>query len=148
MYLTEFVYNNNYHLAIHMAPIEALYSRRFKSPVLWDEASKKQVLGVDILEYDAEHVQQIRKILLIAQSRQKSYADRRRHDLEFNVGDHVFLRVSLMKRVVQFGWKGKLTPHYVGLFQVLEKIGVVVYRLALPPRLSHVSNVFHMTPLT
>ena len=85
--------------------------------------------------------------MLTAQSRQKSYADTRRRDLKFEVGDKVFLKVSPMKGVMRFGKKGKLSPRFVGPFEVLERIGVVAYRLALPPSLSAVHNVFHVSML-
>ncbi|KAL5537439.1 hypothetical protein UlMin_045822 [Ulmus minor] len=82
-----------------------------------------------------------------AQSRQKSYADKRRRPLEFLVGDSVFLKVAPMKGVMRFGKKGKLSPRYIGPFEILERIGKVAYRLALPPELSPVHNVFHVSML-
>ena len=85
--------------------------------------------------------------MLTAQSRQKSYADPKRRNVEFQVGDYVFLRVSPWKGVRRFGKKGKLSPRYVGPFEILEKIGQVAYRLALPPALSAVHNVFHVSAL-
>ena len=85
--------------------------------------------------------------MLASQSRQKSYADPKRRNVEFQVGDYVFLRVSPWKRVRRFGKKGKLSPRFVGLFEILERIGQVAYRLALPPALSAVHNVFHVSAL-
>ena len=82
-----------------------------------------------------------------AQSRQKSYADRHRRALELQVGDHVFLKVSPFRGVRRFGVKGKLSPRYIGPFEVLERVGEVAYRLALPPQLSHVHNVFNISAL-
>ncbi|XP_042467297.1 uncharacterized protein LOC122050461 [Zingiber officinale] len=79
--------------------------------------------------------------------RQKSYADRRRRPLEFSVGDHVFLRVSPTKGVKRFGLRGKLAPRYIGPFEILERIGAVAYRLALPPSLLGVHDVFHVSML-
>ena len=83
----------------------------------------------------------------IAQSRQKSYADKRRKDLEFAIGNHVFLKVAPMKGVMRFGKKGKLSPRYVGPFEILERVGDKAYRVALPPSLSTVHNVFHVSML-
>ncbi|KAL5540026.1 hypothetical protein UlMin_046190 [Ulmus minor] len=83
----------------------------------------------------------------IAQSRQKSYADKRRRPLEFNKGDHVFLKVAPMKRVMRFGKKGKLSPRFIGPYEILERIGKTAYQLALPPSLSAVHNVFHVSML-
>ncbi|KAL5558049.1 hypothetical protein UlMin_034260 [Ulmus minor] len=82
-----------------------------------------------------------------AQSRQKSYADKRRRPLEFQVGEAVFLKVAPMKGVMRFGKKGKLNPRYIGPFEILERIGKVAYKLALPPNLSSVHNVFHVSML-
>ena len=82
-----------------------------------------------------------------AQSRQKSYADSRRRSLEFEVGDKVFLKVAPMKGVLRFGRKGKLSPRFIGPFEIFERIGPVAYRLALPPSLSTVHNVFHVSVL-
>ncbi|XP_050939305.1 uncharacterized protein LOC127148919 [Cucumis melo] len=80
-------------------------------------------------------------------SRQKSYADVRRKDLEFEVGDMVFLKVAPMKGVLRFAKKGKLSPRFVGPFEILERIGPVAYRLALPPSLAAVHDVFHISML-
>ena len=85
--------------------------------------------------------------LKTAQSRQKSYADTRRRPLEFEVGDYVFLKVSPSKGIMRFGKKGKLSPRYIGPFEILEKVRDMAYRLALPPQLSGVHNVFHVSML-
>ncbi|XP_017976429.1 PREDICTED: uncharacterized protein LOC108661944 [Theobroma cacao] len=82
-----------------------------------------------------------------AQSRQKSYVDNRRRDLEFQVQDHVFLKVSSTKGVMRFGKKGKLSPRYIGPFEILERVGVVAYRLAVQPDLSNIHPVFHVSML-
>ncbi|XP_073121354.1 uncharacterized protein [Henckelia pumila] len=82
-----------------------------------------------------------------AQSLQKSYADRRRRDLEFAVGDHVFFRVAPMKGVMRFGKRGKLSPRFIGPFEILERIGTLAYRVALPPSFAAVHNVFHVSML-
>ena len=82
-----------------------------------------------------------------AQSRQKSYIDKRRRPLEFQVRDSVFLKVAPIKGVMRFGKKGKLSPRFIGPFKILERIGKVAYKLALPPELSSVHNVFHISML-
>jgi hypothetical protein len=89
----------------------------------------------------------IKQRLAAAQSRQKSYADVRRRELEFEVGTKVFLKVAPMKGVMRFGRRGTLSPRYVGPFEILEKIGALAYRLALPPSLSGIHNVFHISML-
>ena len=89
----------------------------------------------------------IRERLRIAQSRQKSYADNRRRDLEFEIGDFVFLKVSPWKGVVRFRGKGKLAPRYIGPYQILDRIGAAAYRLSLPAELSRLHDVFHVSNL-
>ena len=81
------------------------------------------------------------------QSRQKSYADERRKNLEFDVGDMVFLKVAPMKGVLRFEMKGKLSSRFVGPFEILERIGPVAYSLALPPSFSAIHDVFHISML-
>ncbi|XP_030494773.2 uncharacterized protein LOC115710552 [Cannabis sativa] len=85
--------------------------------------------------------------MLASQSRQKSYADPKRRDITFQLGDHVFLRVSPMKGIRHFEKKGKLSPKFIGPFEILEKVGQVPYQLALPPSFSAVHNVFHVSML-
>ena len=87
------------------------------------------------------------KRLLTAQSRQNSYIDKRRRPLEFEAGDHVFLKVMFKRGVVRFGKRGKLSPRFIGPFEVFERVGAVAYRLALPPNLSGVHEVFHVSML-
>ena len=89
----------------------------------------------------------IRKRMKTAQDRQKSYADKRRTDLEFEVGDRVFLKVSPLRNVVCFGSAGKLAPRFVGPFPIIERIGTMAYRVELPERLAGVHNVFHVSQL-
>lgn len=83
----------------------------------------------------------------IAQNRQKSYEDNRGRDLDFQVGDHVFLKVFPFKGVMQFGKKGKLSPRFIGPFEILQKVGAVAYRLALPLNLDGMHDVSHVPML-
>jgi hypothetical protein len=92
-----------------------------------------------------EEVKQIHANILTAQSRQKSYNDKRRHPLEFEVGDHIYLQVSPMKGVRRFGIKGKLAPHYISLYPIIDKYGPLSYQVELPSKLSEVHNVFHVS---
>ena len=108
--LIEFAYNNSYHSSIRMAPHEALYGRRCRTPLCWDQVVDSSVVGTDIVEEANEKIRVIRQRLQTAQSRQKSYADRRCRELEFEVRDLVYLKVSPMKRVQRFGLKGSLVP--------------------------------------
>ena len=145
--LIEFSYNNSYQATIGMAPYEALYGRRCKSPVHWYETGESLVTAPDFVENTTEAVKKIQARIEIAQSRQKSYADKRRRPLEFEVGDFVFLKVAPFKGVIRFGKRGKLNPRYVGPYEILERVGKVAYRLALPPNLASVHNVFHVSML-
>ena len=108
---------------------------------------ESSITGPDLIRDTSEKVGMIRKCLLTAQSRQKSSADIRRRPLEFKAGDHVFLKVMPKKGVIRFGKGGKLSPRYIGPFEVLERLGTVVYRLALPPSLSSIHEVFHVSML-
>ena len=126
----EFAYNNSYHSNVKMAPYEALYGRKCRSPVCWDEVGERRILGLEIVQRTSEKIDVIRERLCAAQSRQKSYAVPRRREVEFEIGDMVFIRVAPMKGVMRFGKKGKLSPRYVGPFEILERVGFVAYRLA------------------
>ena len=141
--LVKFAYNNSYQASIHMAPYEALYGRSCRSPLCWTEMGGNSITGPNMIRDTSEKVSLIRQRLLTAQSRQKSYADVRRRPLEFEVGDHVFLKVTPKRGVVRFGKRGKLSPRFIGPFEILERIGTVAYRLALPPIISGVHEVFH-----
>jgi hypothetical protein len=94
-----------------------------------------------------EKVKQIQANILAAQSRQKSYTDKRCSPLEFEVGDHVYLRDSPMKGVLRFGIKGKLAPHYIGLYPIIDKYEPTSYQVELPAKLSRVHNVFRVSQL-
>ena len=114
--LIEFAYNNSYHASIQMAPYEALYGRPCRSPICWTDVGESSITGPDLIRDTSDKVGMIRKRLLTAQSRQKSYADVRRRLLEFKVGDHVFLKVMPKRGVIRFDKRGKLSPRYIGLF--------------------------------
>jgi len=145
--LVEFAYNNSYHSSIDMAPCEALYGRHCKTPVCWDEVGERKLSKIKLIDQTKEIVNRIREKLRATQDRQKSFANTRRRPLEFNVGDHVFLKVSPLKGSLRFGQKGKLTPRYIGPFEILQRVGPVAYQLALPPTLQGIHDVFHVTNL-
>jgi len=119
--LIEFANRNSYHSRIQMAPYEALYGCRCRSPVGWFEVSEAALIEPDSVHYAMEKVKLIVDRLKTAQSRQKSYADVRRRELEFQVDDWIFLKVSPMKGVMRFGKKGKHSPRYVGPYKILKK---------------------------
>ncbi|GJS35810.1 putative reverse transcriptase domain-containing protein [Tanacetum coccineum] len=112
-----------------------------------DFVGESQLIGPEIVQETTEKIVQIKERLKTARSRQKSYADKRRKPLEFQVGDRVLLKVSPWKGVVRFGKKGKLAPRYVGPFEIVERVGPVAYRLKLPQELSCVHDTFHVSNL-
>ena len=134
--LVEFTYSNSYQASIDMAPYEALYGRPCRSLICWAEKEKHVAMGPQIVKETIEKIQVIWDRLKVVQSRQKSYADLHRREVELNVGDYVFLKVSPMLGVTRFGIKGKLAPRYVGPFMIVERISDVAYRLDLPPQLT------------
>ncbi|GJS37838.1 putative reverse transcriptase domain-containing protein [Tanacetum coccineum] len=119
--LVEFSYNNSYHTSIKAAPFEALYGRKCRSPVCWAEVGEAQLTGPEIIHETTEKIFKIRDRMQAARDRQKSYADKRRRPLEFEVGDKVMLKVA--------------------------RIGLSSYLLELPQELSRVHNVFHICNL-
>ncbi|KAL0551353.1 hypothetical protein IC582_010439 [Cucumis melo] len=147
LHLMEFAYNNNYQATMGMVLFEALYGRYCRSPVCWGEVGEQRMLGPELVQTTNAAIQNIRARILSAHSRQKSYVDVRRKDLEFDVGEMVFLMVAPMKGVLRFEKKGKLSPRFLGPFEILERIGPVAYRLALPPLFSAVHGVFHVSML-
>ncbi|WVZ80682.1 hypothetical protein U9M48_028139, partial [Paspalum notatum var. saurae] len=119
-----------------MAPFEALYGRRCRTLLNWSEPGERVTFGPDLVTQAEEQVKFIHSNLRRAQSRQKSYSDKRRRPLIFEEGDHVYLRVSPTKGVHRLGVKWKLAPRYVGPFKIIERCGSVAYRLELPPHLA------------
>ena len=113
----------------------------------WTEVEESSITGPDLIRDTSEKVSLIRQGLLTAQSRQKSYAGVRRRPLEFEVGDHVFLKVMPKRRVVRFGNRGKLSPGFIRPFEILERVGTVAYLLALPHSMLGVHEVFHVSML-
>ncbi|GKA34001.1 MAK10-like protein [Tanacetum coccineum] len=134
-------------LCIKATPFEALYGRKCRSPVYWAEVGDVQLTGPAIIHETTEKIVQIRQRLQAARDRQRSYANVRRKPLEFQVGDHVMLKVSPRKDVIRFGKRGKLNPWYIGPFKILKRVGPVAYKLKLPEELSNVHNTFHVSNL-
>ncbi|KAJ9558488.1 hypothetical protein OSB04_013102 [Centaurea solstitialis] len=145
--LAEFSYNNSFHASIGMPPFEMLYGRKCRTPICWGEVGRRVLGSTEIVLKTTELVQMIRERLATAQSRQKSYADRRRSDLEFRVGDYVLLKVSPWKGVIRFRKRGKLGPHFIGPYKIIARAGKVAYRLELPDELKLIHNTFHVSQL-
>ena len=145
--LMEFAYNNSYQASIGIAPYKTLYGRGCRTLVCWTELNEHKVISPDIVKDTEEKVQVIQKRLKAVNDRKKSYADLKMRDIEYEVGDKVFLKVSPWRRILRFGKKGKLSPRFIGSYEILERIGLVAYHLALPPELTKLHNVFHVSML-
>jgi hypothetical protein len=145
--LIEFSYNNSYQSSLKMAPFEALYGRRCRTPLSWSQAGEREIFGPNLVLEAENKVRVIKKNLEAAQARQKSYHDKRRKPLQFEVGDHVYLKVSPTKGVQRFGIKGKLAPRYIGPYEIKETCGPIAYQLKLSPHMAAIHDVFHVSQL-
>ena len=122
--LIEFTYNNSFHSSIGMSPFEALYRRRCRTSLCWYESGESVLLGPEVVQETTEKVKMIQDKMRASQSRQKSYHDNRRKDIEFQVADHVFLRVNHVTGIGRALKCRKLTPRFVGSFEIVEKVSV------------------------
>jgi hypothetical protein len=129
--LAEFSYNNSYQESIKMSPFEALYRWPYCNPLSWSESGERVIFGPDIVTEAEEMVKH----------------DKWCSPMEFEVGDHVYRRVSPMKGVRRFGIKGKLSPRYIGPYPIIDKYGPTSYQVELPVKLLGVHNVFHVSQL-
>ena len=112
--LVEFEYNISFQSSIGMTPYEALYGRKCRIPLCWTELSEKKVIGPYLIQETEEKVKMIRERLKVAADRQKSYADLKRKDIQYEIGEKVFLKVSSWKKVMRFWRNGKLSPRFIG----------------------------------
>jgi hypothetical protein len=115
--------------------------------MFWSLTGESQVFRPEVLKDAEKQVQMVHESLKVAQTRQKSYADNRRRDLSFEIGDFVYLKVSPMRGTRRFKVKGKLSPRYVGPFKIVDRKGEVAYQLELRPQLSDVHDVFNVSQL-
>ena len=145
--LMEFAYNNSYQCSVDMAPFEALYGRKCRTPVCWDAVAERRLVGPKLVQITSEKVKVVCYNLKVARDKQKSYADNRRRDLQFEIGDQVFLKISPWKGVLRFRKRGKLSPRYIGPCEIMSKVGLVAYKLKLPPELSRIHDTFHVSML-
>ncbi|KAI5353674.1 hypothetical protein L3X38_006568 [Prunus dulcis] len=143
----EFAYNNSYPSSIGVSSFDALYGKQCRIPLYWDEVGEHRLEVSEDVEQTNKQVELIRESLKAAQDRQKSYADNRRKDLQFEVDDWVFLKLSPWKGVVRFKKRGKLSPRYIGLYEILERVGPVSNRFALPSDLFRLHDVVHVSML-
>ena len=130
-----------------MALYEALYGRKCRTPLCWTELSEKKGISPDLIQETREKVKMIKERLKVVVDRQKSYADLKRKDIQYEIGENVFLKVSPWKKVMRFEKNGKLSPKFIGLYEDIRKVGLVAYKLALPPELEKIHNVFHVSML-
>jgi hypothetical protein len=143
----EYSYNNSYQESLKMAPFESLYGRQCRKLLNWIEPGEKAIFCPDIVVEGEAMVCRIQENLKVVKLRQESYANKRRRPLQFEVGDHVYLKVLPIKGMKRFGVKGKLSPRYIGPFLILEKCGKVAYKLELPQSLVGVHDIFHVPQL-
>jgi hypothetical protein len=123
----ELSYNNIYHASLKMSPFEALYGRKCRTPLYWDQTGERQFFGPEIIQETEEQLWLIRENLRTVQSRQKSYADTRRRQLEFKEGDHVYLKVSPIRGMRRFHYKNTpLLQHFYALLEVVHPTMVLL----------------------
>jgi hypothetical protein len=146
LHLVEFAYNNGYHASLKMSPFEALYGRKCNTPVSWDNRDDRAVVGPELRKEMEDQMIKIKKNLKASQDRQKSFADKNKTQREFKVGDHVFLKVKANRSSLKLGSCTKLAARFCGPFEILERIGLVAYMVALPASMT-VHNVFHVSLL-
>jgi hypothetical protein len=130
-----------------MASYEALYRRKCRTLICWDEVGERKLLGSEMVQLTTDKMRVIKKRMKEAHDRQKSYVDSRRRPLEFQMGNNVFLKVAPWKGIIRFEVKGKLAPRYIGPFEIKERIGPIAYRLELTAYLDKIHNVFHVSLL-
>jgi hypothetical protein len=117
------------------------------APCLIGSSQERAIFGPDIVVEAEATVRRIQENLKVAKLHQESYANKRHQPLQFEAGDHVYLKVSPMKGVKRFEVTEKLSPRYIGSFAILEKCGKVAYKLELPPSLVGVHDIFHVSQL-
>ncbi|GJX00152.1 putative reverse transcriptase domain-containing protein [Tanacetum coccineum] len=137
----------HYHASIKATPFEAHYGRKCRSYVCWAKVRDVQLTGPEIIHETTKKIVQIRQRLQAVRDRQRSYANVWRKSLEFQVGDHVMLKVSPRKGVIRFRKRGKLNPRYIGPFKILKRVDPVAYKLELPEEISNVHSTFHVSNL-
>jgi hypothetical protein len=130
-----------------MSLFETLCGRKCRTPLYWDKTRGRQFFGSELIQEAKEQVCVITENLRVAQTRQKSYADNRRRPLEFEEGDHVYLKMSPLCGMRRFKVKGKLSPRVIGPFRVFRRVGELAYQLELPDHLADVHDVFHVSQL-
>ena len=145
--LVEFAYNDSFHTSIGMSPYEALYGRPCRTPLCWTQVGERSMLGPEIVEETTEKIRFLKEKMKEAHDCQKSYADKRRKHLEFEVDDLVYLKMITFKGRTRVAERRKLDPRYLGPFRIMERVGAVAYKLNLPSAMDEFHNVFHVSQL-
>ncbi|XP_012448912.1 uncharacterized protein LOC105772134 [Gossypium raimondii] len=130
-----------------MTHYKALYGHKCRTPLCWTKLGERRVLGPELVSKTEDKVRLIWDHLKAATDRQKSYANLKRRDIEYYVGDFLFLKVSPWKKVLKFGRKGKLSLRFIRPYQILKRVRLVAYQLELPPELDRIYDVFQVSML-
>jgi len=148
--LVEFAYNNSYLASIWMAPFEALYGRQCRTPLCWTQVGRGEE-HIWCRLCSGDHGEDPCSVLKLnmkeAQDRRRSYADKRRRELDFEVGDRVYLKISMLRGPNRSISETKLCLRYIGPFRIVERLGPVAYRLELPDVMRAFHKVFHVSML-
>ncbi|KAL2248259.1 UNVERIFIED_CONTAM: hypothetical protein Sindi_2678200 [Sesamum indicum] len=130
-----------------MAPYEALYGRRCRSRICWDIQGLRQLDGPEFVQETVKKIHVVKKCLNAAQDQQKSYVDQHQREMEYKVGDKFSLKISPWRGILRFGRQGKLSSRYIRPYEIIERIGPLAYRLALPTELSQIHDVSYVSTL-
>jgi hypothetical protein len=133
-------------MSAKLSPFEVLYDRKCMTPISWDNPTDRLMVGLEMLQEMENMVRKVQHNLKEAQDRQKIYADQQRRQLEFQVGDHIYLKVNSRKSSLKLGNCARMAPRFCGPFEILARIGPVAYQIALPANL-RIHNVFHVSLL-
>ena len=130
-----------------VTPFEVLYCNKCRTLVCWDEVGERRLISPELVQITSKKVKVVRDNLKTARDRHKSYADNRRRDLQFEIGDRVFLKISPWKGFFRFGKRGKLSPRFIGPYEIVSKVGPVSNKLKLLLELSRIHDTFHVSML-
>ena len=146
LHLAEFAYNNGYQASTKMSPFEVLYGRKCRTPVTWDSPINQLMLGPDLSMVLEHLVTKVQVNLKEAQDRHKSYAEKKRKDKYYQIGNHVYSKVKVKRSLLRLGRCSKLAPRFCGPFEMLAKRVTMAYELVLPAHI-RVHNFFHASLL-
>ncbi|KAI0516621.1 hypothetical protein KFK09_009298 [Dendrobium nobile] len=130
-----------------MISYKALYERKCITSLCWVETGERKVIGIELVDEATDKIRLIRDRLKAVQDKQRKYYDAKHRPVEFEVGEFIFLKVSPMKGVQRFGKVEKLSPRFIGPYEIIKKIGNMAYILDLPVHMQGIYNVFHISIL-